>query len=87
MLLRTGVFEEQTAEGWSGNGYDWTSIARVIVDEKLPGLKDDQEFDPEACMFSANGPLDALKQLGGELKKVFDDEDLLRDVLSRAALD
>ncbi|HEX2697610.1 MAG TPA: Imm51 family immunity protein [Anaerolineales bacterium] len=87
MESRLNIFEERADEGWEGNGYDWTSIARVVIDEKLPDLKDKFEFDPEAGMFSASGPLDALKRLGEEMKKVFDDEDLLRDVLSRAELD
>jgi len=87
MAARVGVFEERSGAGWQGNGYDWTSIARVLVDEKLPDLKDELEFDPEAGMFSAQGPLEALKRLGKEMKKVFDDETLLRDILSRAELD
>jgi hypothetical protein len=31
--------------------------------------------------------MESLKRLGAEMKKVFDDEDLLRDVLGRAVLD
>jgi len=87
MLSRVGVFEERADDGWSGNGYDWTSVARVVVDEKLPDLKDQLDFDPEAGMFSASGPLEALERLGAEMKKVFEDEGLLRDFLRRAELD
>ena len=87
MLTRTNVFEQRAAEGWNGNGYDWTSIARVILAEKLSDLKDEIEFDSEAGMFAAYGPMDALKQLGVELKRAFDDPDRLRDYLSRAQLD
>jgi hypothetical protein len=87
MVNRSAVFEERGNEGWNGNGYDWTSIARVILDEKLPDIKDLLEFDPEAGMFCAIGPMESLKRLGAEMKQAFDDEDLLRDVLGRAVLD
>jgi hypothetical protein len=30
MLARTHIFEERS-DGWLGNRYDWTSIARVVV--------------------------------------------------------
>src|SRR5690348_13082201 len=86
MESRLNIFEERADEGWEGNGNDWTSIARFVVDEKLPDLIDKFEFDPESGMFSASGPLDALQRLGQEMKKVFDDETLLRDALSRAEL-
>ncbi len=87
MSLRESIFEEKKDEGWSGNGYDWTSIAQVIIDEKLSDLKGRLEFDPEAGMFSAIGPSEALERLGAEMKRVFEDENLLRDILSRAELD
>src|SRR5258706_1901748 len=87
MEARFNIFEEKADEGWQGNGYDWTSIAKVVVDEKMPDLKDEFDFEPEAGMFSASGSLEALKRLGEEMKKVFDHEDSLRDFLSRAELD
>jgi hypothetical protein len=86
MLARSHVFEERS-EGWLGNGYDWTSIARVVVEERLPDLKGDLNFDPEGGMFVATGPIEALRRLGAEMKKVFDDEASIRDVLGRAELD
>jgi hypothetical protein len=87
MLLRVSVFEEREDEGWMGNGYDWTSIAQVVLNEKLPDLLEKLEFDPEAGMFSASGSIDSLKRLGKEMKLIFDDENMLRDFLSRAELD
>jgi len=86
MLARTHVFEERS-DGWLGNGYDWTSIARVVVEERLPDLRDTLSFDPEAGMFAATGSIEALKRLGDEMKKVFDDEVSIRDILGRAELD
>lgn len=87
MSLRFNVFQEKESEGWLGNGYDWTSIAQVVLDEKIPDLKDKVEFDPEAGMFCALGAVESLERLGEEMKKVFDDPNLLRDLLSRAKLD
>jgi hypothetical protein len=86
MVARTHIFEERS-EGWLGNGYDWTSIARVVVEERLPDLRNDLKFDSEAGMFVAIGSIEALKRLGEEMKKVFDDETSIRDLLGRAELD
>jgi hypothetical protein len=85
MVPRFHVFEERA--GWLGNGHDWTSIARVVVDEHLPDLKDDVNFDSESGMFVAIGSAEVLRRLGREMKKVFDDESSIRDILGRAALD
>ena len=85
MLARNHIFKERT--GWVGNGYDWTSIARVVVDERLPDLRDNVNFDPEGAMFVAIGSTEALRRLGEEMKKVFDDESSIRDILGRAELD
>ena len=87
MELRVAVFEDAPGGGWQGNGYDWTAVAQVVLNEQLPDLKESLEFDPEAGMFSAHGPVEALKRLGEHMRRVFDDETLLRDLLSRAELD
>lgn len=87
MVERFHVFEELSGEGWSGNGYDWNSIAQVIMSEQLPDLMDVISFDPEAGMFSAQGPRAALERLGAAMSAAFQDEEILRDLLSRAELD
>lgn len=87
MVEKTHIFEERADEGWNGNGYDWNSIAQVLVAEQLSDLKDELEFDPEAGMFSALGPRPALERLGLALAAAFHDESILRDLLSRAQLD
>ena len=81
------IFAEREDEGWVGGGYDWTSIARVLVKEQLPELETQISYDPEAGMFSAQGPVEALKTLGGAMQRVYNDEALIRDLLSRAELD
>jgi len=86
MTARTHVFEERS-EGWLGNGYDWTSIARVVVEERLPEVRDDLDFNSEGGMFVAIGSVEALRKLGEEMKRVFDDEASIRDILGRAELD
>ncbi|MDD3484179.1 Imm51 family immunity protein [Azovibrio restrictus] len=87
MEERFHVFEERSDEGWSGNGYDWNSIAQVIMSEQLPDLMESISFDPEAGMFSAQGPRAALERLGAAMSSAFRDEEILRDLLSRAELD
>lgn len=87
MMAKVHVFEELGDEGWSGNGYDWNSIAQVVVSEELPGLAKQLEFDPEAGMFCALGPRKALERLGAAMASAYNSEERLRDLLSRAELD
>ena len=87
MVEWSHVFEEREEEGWTGGGYDWTSLARVLVSEKLPEIESDITYDPEAGMFSAQGPLGALKKLGTAMQQLYNDETMIRDLLSRAELD
>lgn len=87
MVDKFHVFEELADDGWSGNGYDWNSIAQVIVSEQLPDLESQIEFDPEAGMFSARGPHSAVAQLAVAMSSAFRDDSILRDLLSRAELD
>jgi hypothetical protein len=82
MMGRIDIFE---AAGREGNGYDWTSVAEVVVRERLAGIN--VTFDPEAGMFSASGSLPDLQRLGEQLRQVYADEAQLRDLLTRAGLD
>jgi hypothetical protein len=87
MIARAHVFEERKAEGWIGSGYDWTSVARVLLIEQLPDLESNISFDPEAGMFSAGGPRPALERLAAAMLAAFESDEILRDLLSRAELD
>ncbi len=79
MIAREDVFKEKNREG---NGYDWTSVARTLLKTKLSGLVASIKFDSEAGMFSAIGSVEDLKQLAAEMKKAFDDENILREILA-----
>lgn len=81
------IFVERADEGWEGGGYDWGSVARVVLEEKTPELAGAIGFDPEGSMFVAYGPVEAVKAFGAALKEVYDNDDMLRDMLSRAELD
>lgn len=87
MVEKLHVFEERADEGWSGNGYDWNSIAQVVLSEQLPDLQDEISFDPEAGMFSAQGSRPVLERLGAAMSSAFQNDEILRDLLSRAELD
>lgn len=87
MEARINIFAERGDEGWAGNGYDWTSIARVLVSERFPQYTEKLDFDPEAGMFFMSGPREILEEIAVELKQVYDDEQRLRDLLSRSDLD
>jgi len=87
MEKKVHIFDERSDEGWTGGGYDWNSLAQVIVDEQLSDLKPELSFDPEAGTFSASGPREALERLGKAMCAVFHNDDSIRDLLTRAKLD
>lgn len=82
------IFLERQEEGFEGNGYDWQSLARVFLQERLPELASIIRFDSEAGMFCAytNQP-EALYRFAEGLKRLCEDEAAMRDTLSRAELD
>lgn len=85
---KSEVFRSREDEGFEGSGYDWSSLARVFLNEREPGLAGLVDFDSEASMFCAySSNADALKSFILSFRKACDDDALLRDLLSRAELD
>ncbi|MDR2966412.1 MAG: immunity 51 family protein [Methanobacteriaceae archaeon] len=85
---KTEIFEKREDEGFEGNGYDWASLAKVFLDEKLPDLKDKIGFDPEGSMFCAYcNDLNALKEFAIGFYNACENKDLIEDLFSRAELD
>ena len=81
------IFESRADEGFEGGGYDWASLARVFLDEKVSHLKS-IKFDPEGSMFCAYSDTETeLKAFILEFKKACDDSELILDLFSRAELD
>ncbi|SEW47884.1 Immunity protein 51 [Chryseobacterium wanjuense] len=82
------IFEWRKNEGFEGNGYDWTSLAKVFLNEKKSGLSGDIKFDPEADMFCAySSNPESLKEFVLDFKKACEDEMLIQDLFSKAELD
>lgn len=82
MVQVTEVFERL---GQYGNGYDWEAVARQVVRARGNELEGRFKYDPEAGTFVAYGQdLDALRELGQELKRAFDDSDLLAGLIRDA---
>ena len=81
------VFEQLAEDGWSGNGYDWTSIADLVLQEQLPQLLGRVSFDSEAGMMCALGSKPDLEKFAVAMAKVFHCDDAIRDALKRAQID
>ena len=82
------VFDTRAEEGFIGNGYDWSSLAQVFLDEKCSGVQEKIHFDPEADMFCAySKDKDALADFALRFKKACEDNALISDLFSRAELD
>ncbi|MEN7551954.1 immunity 51 family protein [Rapidithrix thailandica] len=82
------LFETREDEGFEGNGYDWASLARVFLSEKMEGLAKVVKFDPEGSMFCAySEDKVALQSFITSFKNACEDNILIQDLFSRAELD
>lgn len=82
------VFDTRAEEGFIGNGYDWSSLAQVFLDEKCSDLQGKINFDSEAEMFCAySNDKDALADFILRFRKACEDIALISDLFSRAELD
>ena len=82
------IFELRADEGFEGGGYDWQSLARVFLDEKMPELVSAIKFDSEASMFCAYSEnADSLKEFALGFKSACENDKLIQDLFSRAELD
>ena len=85
---KTEIFQRREEEGFEGNGYDWTSLAKVFVTEKEPKFKKIVNFDPEGSMFCAySSDLEKLQEFIISFKQVCENDTLIQDLFSRAELD
>jgi hypothetical protein len=84
---KTEIFQTRENEGFEGNGYDWTSLARVFLEELKPDLIGNIKFDPEADIFCAySSDQEALKSFITSFKEVCENDTLTQDLFSRAEL-
>ena len=86
--FKNEIFQMRSAEGFEGNGYDWGSLAQVFIDEKMPELKAEIGLDPEAGMFCAYSQnAGTLQRFAIGFREMCNDDNLMRDLFSRAELD
>ena len=82
------VFDTRSEEGFEGSGYDWESLAKVFLEEKMPDLIGKVKFDPESSMFCAYSEnAAALREFVAGFKNACEDKALILDLFSRAELD
>lgn len=80
------IFEIRADEGFEAGGYGWEALARVFLDEKMPELKEDINFDSEGSSFGAYScNIEAMKKFALGIRAMFDDDELMKDLLSRAS--
>lgn len=82
------IFDTRADEGFIGNGYDWSSLAQVFLDEHCSHLQEKITFDPEADMFCAySKDKYALADFILQFKKACENKPLIADLFSRAEAD
>lgn len=82
------VFALRAEEGFEGNGYDWTSLATVFLEECCPELEDCIAFDPEAdtfCVYTTDAQ--ALRQFITEFHAVCENKEKIKALFFQAKLD
>lgn len=86
---KADLFETRHDEGFVGNGYDWQSLACVFLKEELPDLINLIHFDSESSTFYAYSEdnKEALKHFILAFRTACENDELIRDVFSRAELD
>ena len=79
------LFATRKKEGFSGNGYDWESLAQIFIQEKAPDLQEQLEFDSERGMFCVySSDRDALERFIRSFKEACENNDLIVELFSRA---
>ena len=79
------IFQMRADEGFTGNGYDWASLAQVFLAEQRADLLDKIQFDPESSMFCAySRNLEALEKLAELLFKASQESEFLRQAIEAA---
>ncbi len=82
------VFDLRAEEGFEGNGYDWTSLATVFLEECCRELENCIAFDPEADMFCAYAEdPKALRKFITEFQKVCQNKQKITALFLEAELD
>ena len=90
LMLEAGYKEEifitRVDDGFEAGGYGWAALAEVFLNEKMPELKKDIRFDPEGSMFCVySNNIEAITKFALGLRKMFDNDELMEDLLSRAS--
>lgn len=82
------IFDSRADEGFTGNGYDWQSLAVVFLKETLPELVDVINFDSESGMFCAySDNQTALNTFVVAFKKACENKALILALFQKAELD
>lgn len=91
LILETGggylenIFEAREDEGMLANGYGWEALAMAFIETDCPEYEDVLDFDSEAgmfCVYCDDG--ETLKNFARSFKAACEDEDKIKDILSKA---
>ena len=73
---------------WEGNGYDWTTVVKYLVDTRAPTIAEDLDYDPEADTFSVTSVNEAaLLKVAELIRLAVDDVAVLMVTVGACELD
>lgn len=82
---RSEFIDSYLGSGFDGSGYDWESLAKVFLEEKLPHLIDGISFDSDSDIFCARSEsAETMREFIINFKEACDDSEILEDLLSMA---
>ena len=98
ILLNAGtykqhIFDEESENGFCGNGHDWASLAREFIKEQLPHLQKDIQLEylynrKDRCRFCARSEnKESILEFAQLFHNMCEDEKQMREILSRSELD
>jgi len=79
------IFCERSDDGFEGNGYDWESLAMVLLDERFRKFKNEIKMASESgmfCMYSKNKKI--IEDFAIAFHAICENESEMRDLFSRA---
>lgn len=82
------IFDTRKHDGFTGNGHDWTDLAKLFIAEEMPDISDEICFDSDAGMFMvyADDPL-ILEALAVNFKAALDNDDYIYPMFRRLGAD
>ncbi len=78
------IFDTRKAEGFTGSASDWLALAKLFVEEEMPDIADEIQFETDADMFTVYADdCVLLEAFASRFKSALDDEAFIYPFFNR----